>query len=389
MYPARRLPLLSLLLLTLLWIATRDAAAAPPPDTHFDRVVKAYRRELNAEERLRLEEEDPAPTLYADARLPAEHDLTRLFASLPDAIHLRLRTEGYLKWKVTALPPAQQACLRAAAKQWEARGYGPFPLSGNRASHTGFARIRIPGLPGEVYSWWLAAPDKDARPVWVTLVRALGLGTQEQEEAHRLQLPVWIAQPETAPIGAQEWRTLPPVVEVPREAAPEGMEDTFVRDLLRLYRSELRREVRQKWLAEDPLLARRLESRDPADVGLNQFVVRLADRDRRSLETHGRAVWRMDQLPRERRKLLAPLLARLNRELAANGQTGARFSAEPFEGTTVGISRVEVPGEPRPVLTWWARAPGVPGPTWISLNNQHAIKNPAYYRVHLEQLGEG
>ncbi|MBM3459758.1 MAG: hypothetical protein FJX77_14650, partial [Armatimonadetes bacterium] len=75
-------------------------------DPHYDRVLKAYRKQLSPEESAALEEEEPGPTLYGNTRTPGEHDLTRLFASLPDPAHARLRREGYLKWRADALPRA-------------------------------------------------------------------------------------------------------------------------------------------------------------------------------------------------------------------------------------------------------------------------------------------
>jgi hypothetical protein len=124
---------------------------------------------------------------------------------------------------------------------------------------------------------------------------------------------------------------------------------------------------------------------DPADTGVQLFFARLKEDQHRELFTYGKLLFRTDELSNAQRKLLEPVIDRLNRQ-SREGGLGEVYTLIPFAPTLIGISVVLVPDVPKPVVSWWLRSPLAPTPSWVTLLNGDAVTAPLYYRAHLEQL---
>lgn len=359
-------------------------AEEPADDTLYLRDLKAYRGGLTAQELQQLEEVDPGPSLYMGGKATPERAVARLFASLPDDAHAALRRTGYLKWRADSLPSQQRRWLREGARYVESLGEGPFPVEGKDAASTGFARVEIEGLDQPQYCWWIAAP-KARRPAWITLVRAVGTLSQAYAEAHRAQLPETVKKPDTEPIPAGRWLK---AGEAPAAAKPEAPPDEpYLRDVLRAYRGDLRGDALRALTEGDTMLARRLKLAGPADRGVHRFFAGLGEKEQRALLADRGLAWKAEQLSREQRKLLEPVVQRLNEGTLRDGGTPIAYTLLPYSGTTVGFTLVRVPDAEHPVVSWWIRSPFIPTPAWISLAGGGAADSPAYYQAHLEQVG--
>lgn len=377
-------PLLLAPALALLWSVS---ALAQAEDAHYAKVLQAYRGELPAAELPALAEADPAPVLYVGPKVPGEWGVVRLFASMPERAHAELRARGYLKWRASDLPERQRAWVQERVRQLERRGEGPYPLTGKEASLVGFARVELEGLDGPQYSWFIVHPEAKS-PSWLTVVRAVRTLTLEYEEAHAARLQELRNLPETPPIPSGEWLRLkePPVPKEPEEEKPAPMmEEALFWRAVKAYRGDLKAGERNLLAASDPLIGRRLKMTEAADRNLNLFFGRLKKEQHEALLYTGKLLIRPHELTKEQRRLLGPVIERLNAESRAGG-LGNAFDLIPYGRTIIGFSILNVPEAEKPCLTWWIRGPVAPNPSWVTLINGEAVKAPLYYRVHLEQL---
>lgn len=371
-------------LLALLVVLTGPSATlgAPDDDPLYTRALQAYRGELTAEEIEELSQQDPAPGLYLSDRTPAERAAARFFGSLPDEAHEELRTRGVLKWRVDRLPKQQRDWIREAVKRLEARREGPFPLEGKDAAYTGFARVRVAGTPQ--YCWWISS-EAAPRPVWVTLVRAIGLLTQAYAEAYAMQLPDLLAAPESEPIDAKRWvrvRTTP--ARTPPPPAPDPVPgEEYVLAVVRAYRGKLGKDALKELTSADSLLAERLKDRAAPTRALNELFAGLTDAEVRHLLSTGRVGWSADDLTRVRRKLLDTILTDLNTRNAAVSEP---YLLSPALSSQTGFAIIRVPGIEEPVISWWVTSPTAAYPAWLPLANRKGVDAPGYFRAHLEQL---
>lgn len=392
----RRWMSVPLVLLSLVSTDPGSASGAPRPsamlpttkaetfsDAGYFAVLQAYRGELTEEQIEALGESDPAPALYLSPQNPGERAATRFFGSLPDAAHQQLQKAGYLKWRVDQLPKEQRGWVKTAVQAMEARRLGPFPLGGKDAATTGFARIQVPGLTQPQYCWWVAA--EGASPGWVTVVRALGLLTQEYAKAYEEQLPALVSQPESESIPSAQWRK---VRETPRKptpvvAAPTLVDEKYYWCIVRAYRGQLGKDELRSLTGTERMLGERLQSRDAATRALNELFAKLPEEQHRTLLTTGRLVWGEADLSKPQRKLVDTILRDLN-ERTGGGMD--LYLLSPAFNTRTGFALVQVPDVATPVVSWWVNSSAVPHPAWIPLANDAAVKAPGYYRAHLEQL---
>jgi hypothetical protein len=361
------------------------AQEAAPADPHYFRVVQAYRGELTQDEIDQLAEDDPAPGLYLSEKTPAERAAARFFGSLPDEAHETLRKTGVLKWQVDHLPSEQRGWVRDAAKRLEARREGPFPTQGKTLATTGFARIEVEGDPLPQYCWWISA-EGARRPAWVTLVRAIGLLTQDYSAAYTARLPDLISVPESPPIEAKRWvkvRTTPPKPVPPEVAAPiAGAE--FFWDVVKAYRGKLGRDPLKKLTEGDPLLTGRLKSAEAPTRALNELFAKLTDAELEALLSNGVLSWTNGDLTKPRIKLLDTILRDLNTRSGADP-----YLLSPGIAARTGFAVVRVPGVEDPVISWWVSSPAAAYPAWIPLVNQQGVAATGYHRSHLEQIPGG
>jgi len=387
--------------------AAPAAAPAPPPvsstpgarevppaeELAYTRALKAYRGEMSAAEVEELAQTDPGPLVRTSQKTLADDALVRFFASLPDEAHARLRRDGYLKWRANALNATQKRWLKEMVVLAGTVGTGPFPLDGKECATTGFIRVQVEEQEEPVYSWWIDA-RKSPRPAWAPLVNVVGIGREDFLAAHRKQIAALAEQPETPPVAVKELAALPLVkpVKEAAEASPAVekpaplMDERAYWSLVKAYRGDLGGEALRLLAAGDSLTARRLKLLDPAERALNRFFARLPDKEHRTLLTTGLLVWRPEQLSKEERKLLEPLIVRLNGEARGGGAAQDPYSLEPLQPTRLGFALVRVPGVEKPVLSWWVRSATALHPAWISLNNGAALDAKGYFRAHLEQL---
>ncbi len=366
------------------------AQQADGGDAHYRRVLMAYRRTLPAAEWEGLEEIDPAPILYRDLSAPAEHHLTRLMASLPDSAHRTLQAEGgYLKWEPEALPGPQLKLVEAAAHQAETRGLGTFPLKKGSGVSLGFAQVLLPDFADPCYAWFIARKSVTA-PYWITLVRASGAALESSQSAHRERIEQILKKAASPPIPAREWLPIPPPVRSPALPPPSDGKAAPVQDGLKLifeaYRGSLKGKELEALLEEDPLVGRRLKMSDPADLGLNRFVGRLGSKDLETLARQGTISWLAQQLLRDQRKELAPLMKRMERDALQSGGV-VRLELDLASAVSVGLTRVPVEGATGPVLSFWVRAPGLLGAVWVTVSGGKVLGTPAYYDSHLTLFG--
>lgn len=360
-------------------------AAESEDDPSYLQVLKAYRGQLSREELDALEEKDPASAMYRELKSEPRRAIVRLFASLPDDRHRELRETGYLKWPVSSLPPEQQRAVREMAKELEGQGEGPFPTTGKTGTVTGFARIDMDGLPDAQYSWWIYAPGCK-RPAWITVVRVVGLLLQVHFTAHEEQLKALLDQPDSAPVPSDRWLRIKEAALPPPSAKAALFPEEEYRAAVRAYRGELRGKALDALIADDPLIGRRLRTSDPADEALNRLFARLTEKEHQELLTTGHLVWHTPELSKERRKLLGPVIERLNRQAREGGEGREPFSLIPHAPTYFGFAIIQVPGEGKPVVSWWIKSTAALLPSWVPLVNGRAAHNPAYYRAHLEAL---
>lgn len=363
------------------------APAGEGTDALYPRVLAAYRGAPSFEQIEALAREDPGPALYLGPKTPGEWGIARVFASLPDAAHEELQRTGYLKWSAARLPDTQRGWLQERVRQLERRGEGPFPLDGKEPSLTGFVRVELEGLDGPQYTWWIAHP-KAKRSQWLTLVRVVRILTKEYSDANQARLTELEALPETTPIPRGAWQKIkdPPVPKPEEEVkAPTLMDEKLYRRIVRAYRGDLGKDERELLAAADPLVGKRLRMTDPADKGLNQLFGKLKDEEHETLLTTGRLLLRIHELSRERRKLLEPVIERMNAQ-AREGGLGDLYDLIPYGRTRLGFAILFVPEAEKPVLSWWIASPYSPTPAWITLINGEALKAPLYFRAHLEQL---
>lgn len=377
-------PWLLVLLLAVLGMAP---ALAQGEDAHYARVLRAYRGDLPAAEIQALAETDPGPLLYLGPKVPGEWGIARLFASLPDRVHADLRARGYLKWRAADLPERQRSWLQERVRQLERAGYGPFPLAGKDSALVGFARVELPGLEGPQYSWFITHPGAK-QAGWLTLVRAVRTLTPEYEEAHAARLKEVEKLPETARIPSGDWQRVkdPPVPKKEEEAHAEArMDEALYWRVVKAYRGDLKPAERSLLAASDPLIARRLKMTEAADRNLNLLLGKLKDEQHQQLLFTGKLLLRPAELSKEQRRLLEPVIERLNAESRAGG-LGDAYDLIPYGRTIIGFSILTIPEAEKPCLTWWIRSPLAPTPSWVTLVNGEAVKAPLYYRTHLEQL---
>lgn len=356
-------------------------------DPLYQRLLKLYRGQSPAEEIGKLESEDPGPALYLSGNATAERGILRFFASLPDTAHAALRRDGYLKWKLDAVPAAPRRLLQEKLRQLELRRpKNVAPPQG--PAYLGFLRVEVKGVEGFQYAWWYQ-DDPERLPAWLTVVRVRRTGTQDYDDAYQERFAELETAAESKPIPSGEWvklKELPRPVAPPEEVTPALIDEAYYWKVVKAYRDDLNREQLRALETEDPLVRKRLETKDPADRGLNQFFARLSNEEHRTLITEGRLLIRAEELSKGQRKLLEPLVADLNRRQGDNGALGQSYDLVPYAGAVVGLSIVLVPDVPRPVVSWWIRSPRTPTPAWVSLMNEAAVKAPYYYRAHLEQL---
>lgn len=391
-----RLPIASLLLLSLLVTSQGGAARAPQKpastpavqaldtaDAGYAAVLQAYRGELTEEQIEALGERDPAPALYLSPQNPGERAATRFFGSLPDGAHAQLQSTGYLKWRVDRLPKEQRGWVKEAAQTLEGRRQGPFPLNGKKPATTGFARIQVAGLEQPQYCWWIAS--EGVRPGWVTVVRALGLLTRDYSEAYREQLPAFVDKPETESIPSNRWLKIRETPRKPPPAPPMPVlaDEKYYWSVVRAYRGQLAKDELRTLTDQDRVLSDRLKSNDPAGRAVNELFAKLTDEQYRALLSTGRLIWADGDLTRAQRKLVDTVLRDLN-ERTGGGMD--LYLLSPAFATRVGFALVHVPDTANPVISWWVNSPSVPHPSWIPLANEAAVKAAGYYRAHLEQL---
>lgn len=397
--------------------AGRSEPTLPPRSDHYDRVLRAYRGQLDAAALAAVVAEDPGPALYLEGRGPRE--IARLFASLPDAAHTRLRREGYLKWAVSDLPAAQRNLLRDFVRQVEERGEGPFPLgdAGERRSsrrperapaanpvpgggtRTGFVRVLTEMEFGgedpaetavvevEQYSWWIAAPGA-RRPVWLTLVRAVGLLLREHSAAHLERLRELQTLPDSPPIPPAEWVRLR---DLPRDPpVPTGqMDPQAFRNLVDALRGTLRGGPLSELTRADPLLAQRLRQPSPADRAVHRLLGRLSREQLALLREEGVVALRPETMTRPQLELARTIVAAFNEEAAAGG-LGEPYTLIPYAGTRLGYALVPAGEEdvPATALCFWLKAPAAPQPVWITLAGATVARASGYARAVLERLRE-
>lgn len=370
-------------------------AAAPLPDARpdaggdgdllYQRDLRAYRGLLRKEELDTLAEEDPATALWMGPRAPGEGAVSRLFAALPDAVHSALQQDRYVKWRLESLPPEQRKWVLDAARALNSRGEGPFPvdekaLKGSEAT-VGFVRVEVLVGTPPLYSFFIRCRAA-RRPAYVTLVRAFGLLTLAYQEAHSDAIDQALRQPDSPPVAAKAWvnpRTLARPAPPPPVKRETAMAESTYWAVVRAYRAG-----NTGAASDDPVVQRRLASTDPRDEAINAFFARLSDRDHRALLDAGRLHWGVEQLSREQRKVLEPLIAELNR--APRATVEEPYSLLPYGGTELGLTVVHVPGVETPCLSVWIASRVNPTPTWFTLSNAEALRSPHYYRAHLEQL---
>lgn len=353
-------------------------------DAHYERVLKVYRGQVSREEALLITEVDPAPSLFL-GQIPQLRNLARVFASLPDSAHAELRKTGFLKWKLDALPGEQRRWVSEMANRLTDGGEGPFKSSVT----TGFIGVPARDEDGHVYSWWIDA-DKAIRPVWFPLVRARGFGGEMQFQAHKQLLIDHRKTPVSETIPGREWLKFPepPRLDIEVVAQEEAIAE-FSREyalLIRAYQGKLNKEQLQSFVTTDPLLVQRIGSKEAHERALGAFFVRLSEAEHQKLRDEGRIQWTSGQLTPVQKRILTPLIQEMNRR-AAEGGNPTPYSLEGPVGCIMGFTFVEVPKVEKLVLSWWIRSAGAPIPTWISLNNDAAVKAPGYYQAHLAQLG--
>ncbi|MCC2672091.1 MAG: hypothetical protein K0Q72_4563, partial [Armatimonadetes bacterium] len=344
--------------------------------------------ELTEAEIEAVAEEDPAPALYLSSRTPGERAAARFLGSLPDEAHAQLGTDGYLKWRVDRLPPTQRAWVKEAARVLEARGEGPFPLSGKTPSYTGFARVDVIGLEQPQYCWWIAS-DLAPRPAWITLVRSIGLLTEAYGKSYGERMPavVKLADSELPELRWVRIREMPAKAAPAPPVAPAmpltGEKEYW--EVVRACRGDLKKESLRALVERDTLLDRRLKSTDPAIKAMLELFAKLPEEQHRALLTTGRLVWSADDLTKQQRKLVDTLL----RDVNARGDGSEPFLLSPALATRTGFALVTVPGVETAVISWWVSSPTGTHPTWIPLMNAAAVAAPGYFRAHLEQLPRG
>jgi len=355
-------------------------------DAGYAAVLQAYRGELTEEQIEILGESDPAPVLYLSPKNPGERAATRFFGSLPDDAHDQLQRTGYLKWRVDRLPKEQRGWVKEAVQTQEARRQGPFPLSGKAPAVTGFARIQVAGLERPQYCWWVAA--EGASPAWVTVVRALGLLTQEYTNSYRKQLPELTEKPETEPIPNGRWLKIrdTPRKPTPAPVAPVLADEKYYWSVVRAYRGQLAKDELRALTDQDRVLSDRLKSSDVPARAVNELFAKLTDAQHRALLTTGRLIWAEGDLTKAQRKQVDTVLRDLN---ARTGEGMDLYLLSPAFATRTGFALVRVPEVETPVISWWVSSPSVPHPSWIPLANNAAVKSAGYYRAHLEQLPGG
>jgi hypothetical protein len=413
-FPVLLSGIVALLLATVCRAAPDEKEApAPDPDAQYRLAIKAYRGELSAEQLADLERSDPGPSLYLDSDRASEKALVRLVATLPDEAHARLRRDGLLKWKVSALPDAQRAWVGDLAAFLEGLGEGPFPVAGRKpdkrpakakplelkekadpsATETGFIRVDLPGQEEPSYSWWIWAPGAK-RAAWLTVVHAVGLATQEWSVAHRLRLEETRDQPDSPPVPSDQWlkfretkRTEKPTAKTPLPELPRLFDDAVYEAAQKVYRGRVGVGDLAALKTTDPNLETRLKTKDPLAQAAYTMFSRLTDDEHRKLRTEGVLRWYSQELSKERIRLLEPAIEELNRRGAQAGEGEFTYSLAKFSGTCVGFAILDVPGAEGPVLSWWVRSRRALNPTWVTLINTAAAKNPAYYRVHLVAIG--
>jgi hypothetical protein len=259
-------------------------------------------------------------------------------------------------------------------------------LSGKEPVTTGFARIDVAGLEQPQYCWWISA--EGVRPGWVTVVRALGLLTQEYSEAYRTQLPGLVDKPETEPVPTNRWLKIreTPRKPPPPPPAPVLADEKYYWSVVRAYRGQLDKDELRTLTDHDRVLSDRLKSGDAPSRAVNELFAKLTDEQHRALLATGRLVWADGDLTKAQRKLLDLILRDLN-ERTGGGMD--LYLLSPAFATRTGFALVHVPEVANPVISWWVSSPSVPHPSWIPLVNEPAVKAPGYYRAHLEQLPGG
>jgi hypothetical protein len=373
--------------LSLLALAPVFAAEPADPDAHYADVLKAYRGQTPAEKVTALAETDPGPALYLGDKTPGEWGIARLFASLPNSAHATLQREGYLKWRATSLPDTQRQWLLARTQQVEKRGEGPYPLTGKDAATFGFARVEFTGLDGPQYSFWINSPAAKA-PSFLTVVRVVHTLTLEYEEAHAARLKELEKLPETPPIPAGDWLRVkePPAPTKPAVERPKTlMDEAFYWKVVKAYKGDLKSDQRELLGAGDPLIRKRLGMTDPADRSLNLLFAKLKEEQHMALLVTGKVLLRPAELTKDQRRLLEPVIARMNAQSRESG-LGDVYDLIPYGRTIMGFSIVMVPDVEKPALSWWIKSQAAPTPAWVTLINGEAVKAPLYFRTHLEQL---
>lgn len=413
-----RLPALLIvpaLLLALTSVRANEELAEPKlgSEARYLLALKAYRGELNAEQLAALQSTDPGPSIYLDSERPSERALVRLFATLPDEAHARLRQDGVLKWKVNALPQTQREWVGDLAAFLEGLGEGPYPTTGRKpakrpvrpplpepaekadpnATQTGFVRVDVAGQDEPCYSWWIDSPGAK-RPAWLTLVNANGLATREWQASHRLRLKEIESLPESPAVPADRWQKYrePKRVSKPREKpapveVPHFFEDAVYEAALKVYRGRRAPADLAALKPTDPDIESRLKSSDVLARAARSFFTRLSEKDHETLRTEGTIRWYSQELSKEHQRLVQPALDELNRRSAEAGEGDGPYSLAKFSGTCVGFSILEVPGAEGLVLSWWVRSRSALNPTWVTLINTAAAKQSSYYRAHLIAIG--
>ena len=165
-----------------------EGRADPPFDEQYALVVRIGRGELSAEEEAQLKQEmDMVLDMYQN-----EHTgpLVRLFAELPDAVHARLKEQGYLKWAFKDLSEPRKKVFRDMVQTnirmsliHRVRPNKGFSLEGLERADVGVMVVDIPNTEIRYASLFILWTETEI-PTWVTVVNVKKVGTPAYFDKH-------------------------------------------------------------------------------------------------------------------------------------------------------------------------------------------------------------
>lgn len=166
-------------------------------DQEFALTLRAGQGELSDAEKSELLRQNHP--ILAQVGEPSIKALVEMFAALPDQDHAKLKSNSYLKWRLSELPMADQTMVHRVIRfAVQTHSMVPLPVTtdselipGLKSDevYVGFAIVEMEQTAEKVVSWYAYSPQLPM-PLWVTIVNTPAAKSEDYVRSHMQRLPL-------------------------------------------------------------------------------------------------------------------------------------------------------------------------------------------------------